>query len=520
MNPLRVFRRSPESAESRIKELETKLDNVLKLVRDGAQTSLENQLQDSVDQKRFLDDAESSVKLLLQGYWKSLKYLGEQRDDLSQAKRDRFELERRLSRLREDKNTLETKLLDKIERIQTEHFEETSSLEKRIQALEHQNERLELNNANLQIEAQELGARYRNELFQKQKTHDAVIKELEDDHRFEKDQMKREYTTRVSELQKRHALNQANLEKGFESERSRLENEIGTQANRMKKDIESLNGALLARDRFTPIADHDLKSRFLDLAHDIDDLSRVEWKFNKTEWTADLLGRLSGNQRKLKKQILQDSLWIILYTTIFSSPFRIFGDEGRALETQWSDAFGRDRSGLSSQPPIAGLLLILIDIQGDGELYVWPKPSLEVERWRYEAVKNCQEALTQQSSEWDPRAKLKRAFQDSQENVRKHLADMIGKVTPLEEDTTQNLDGISQKAAKMWLEMGSQRCRILIVIPCSIAPQHVRVEQALEGSLELVKDAGLQRFGNSKGQHLEKKEIIGGCEGSTIRVSL
>jgi len=72
MNPLRVFRRSPESAESRIKELETKLDNVLKLVRDGAQTSLENQLQDSVDQKRFLDDAESSVKLLLQGYWKSL----------------------------------------------------------------------------------------------------------------------------------------------------------------------------------------------------------------------------------------------------------------------------------------------------------------------------------------------------------------------------------------------------------------------------------------------------------------
>jgi len=66
----------------------------------------------------------------------------------------------------------------------------------------------------------------------------------------------------------------------------------------------------------------------------------------------DLLGRLSGNQRKLKKQILQDSLWIILYTTIFSSPFRIFGDEGRALETQWSDAFGRDRSGLSSQPPL------------------------------------------------------------------------------------------------------------------------------------------------------------------------
>jgi len=131
----------------------------------------------------------------------------------------------------------------------------------------------------------------------------------------------------------------ASLNKEFNEERQRLEKERFEQQSDLRKDVEYLNGELLARDPYTPLTDHELKSPFQALGVEIDALSRVKWKPDQKEWPNDLLGKLSDNQRKLKKQLVQDTVWTILFERIFCSPFRLFGEEGQSLELQWSKAY-------------------------------------------------------------------------------------------------------------------------------------------------------------------------------------
>lgn len=340
---------------------------------------------------------------------------------------------------------------------------------------------------------------------------------------------------------KNHAAQRWRIEQGFNAEKLRIQSqcnddlakmeseckasiwrmkkEFAAQDARLRGDIESLNGALLARDRFTPITDHELESRFSDLVGDIDQLARPEWDFNQAEWTDNLLNRLSKNPKRLKKELLQDSLWMILYENIFCSPFRVFGEEGRKLEAQWNDAFGK---GLL---PFFCLGLFFSDIetgsQSVGRFYNWPTPGLEAERWRYETIKQCQEALAQSASDLDPRAKLKKNFKISLDNTRKKLSDAVAKVSGLDKGLLQSLDDIPKKAAKMWIEMGTQRCRIFVFMQGSnLTSQSDRVKKAREDVLELVIIPQLWRFGNSKGQDLYKKELIKGCAGSISSVRM
>lgn len=95
--------------------------------------------------------------------------------------------------------------------------------------------------------------------------------------------------------------------------------------------------------------------------------------------------------------------------------------------------------------------------------YNWPTAGLDAEKWRYETIKKCQEALEQPASEWDARAKLKRDFQNSLDNTSKKLSDALAKVSGLDKGTLRSLEDIFKKAAKMWIEMGTQRCRIFLL---------------------------------------------------------
>lgn len=385
--------------------------------------------------------------------------------------------------------------------------------------------------------------------------HKAELLRINDDFQFEKDRMIDKFESEKAELKvllvereaaldnekKTHAAQRWRIEQGFNAEKLRIQShcnenlakmeseckasilrmkkEFAAQDARLRGDIESLNGALLARDRFTPITDHELESRFSDLVEDIDQLARPEWDFNQAEWTDNLLNRLSKNPKRLKKELLQDSLWMILYENIFCSPFRVFGEEGRKLEAQWNDAFGK---GLL---PFFCLGLFFSDIetgsQSVGRFYNWPTPGLEAERWRYETIKQCQEALAQSASDLDPRAKLKKNFKISLDNTRKKLSDAVAKVSGLDKGLLQSLDDIPKKAAKMWIEMGTQRCRIFVFMQGSnLTSQSDRVKKACEDVLELVIIPQLWRFGNSKGQDLYKKELIKGCDGSISSVRM
>lgn len=174
----------------------------------------------------------------------------------------------------------------------------------------------------------------------------ALVKEREN-HAARERMIEQQFNTKKLRIENHFNQELADKKTEFEAHLSRLKKEFAVQDGRLRGEIESLNGALLARDRFTPITDHELESRFSDLAEEIDQLARPEWHSKQSDWTDHLLSRLSKNPKRLKKELLQDSLWTILYENIFCSPFRVFGEEGRNLEAQWNDAFGKGLCHLS-----------------------------------------------------------------------------------------------------------------------------------------------------------------------------
>jgi hypothetical protein len=267
--------------------------------------------------------------------------------------------------------------------------------------------------------------------------------------------------------------------------------------------------------------DNDIKARFQDLAQEIDTLARLEWKPNQKEWTNQVLRQLSGNQRLLKKQILQDSVWVILHENIFCSPFRIFGEEGRSLESQWSDEYGK--GWLSGTLPLSPLwpALMSADSQLDNGSYIWPEPSIDAERWRYATIKECRAALEKAASELDPRARVRKGFKTSLDALTQELTSALREVSNLEKGSVQAAGSIVKKAAKMWLEFGMQRCRILVIMQGSnLKSTEERIRRAREATLKLVVVPELKRFGSSKGQDVHIEEIMGDCDGEMVEVSI
>jgi hypothetical protein len=110
----------------------------------------------------------------------------------------------------------------------------------------------------------------------------------------------------------------------------------------LRSDIDSLQGALLARTAFTPATDHALKAPFEELVNSLGQLARIRWRKDKKhpDWTDELLGRiLPDNSKQIRREVILDSVWMILNKNIFCSPFRVFGEEGQRWEAEWKKAF-------------------------------------------------------------------------------------------------------------------------------------------------------------------------------------
>lgn len=207
------------------------------------------------------------------------------------------------------------------------------------------------------------------------------------------------------------------MESEYKANTSRMKKEFALQNARLRGDVESLNAALLARDRSNPITDHELESQFSDLAEEIDQLARSEWDFKQSEWTDSLLNQFSKNLKRRKKELLQDSLWMILYENIFCCPFRDFLEEGRKLTAQWNEAFGKGGCHLSpcktiflilNRPPKGGKVLQLANTQTEGR-------TMEVRN--HQAVSRSIGTIS-----LDLRAKLKRDFKNSLDNTRRNFS--------------------------------------------------------------------------------------------------
>jgi hypothetical protein len=151
-----------------------------------------------------------------------------------------------------------------------------------------------------------------------------------------------------AQLQNGHRIKQDELKEQFEVHKSKLKQEHNQQQELLQRSIQSRNRALIAREKFSPITDGELKSMFSDLVRKVDALARLKWTLNRSPWTDELQSQMSDTPKRLQKQILQDTIWNALFQTVFCSPFRVFGEEGRVLESQWNKAFGKVKVALAT----------------------------------------------------------------------------------------------------------------------------------------------------------------------------
>jgi hypothetical protein len=112
-----------------------------------------------------------------------------------------------------------------------------------------------------------------------------------------------------------------------------------------------------------------------------------------------------------------------------------------------------------------------------------------------------------------PRSAISQSVMQSYQRAREALllliSNTLAKVTTLDREEKHALDGILQIAAKLWLEVCSQRYRLFVIIPNGNMDvlRHVRKDT---GELRLVVKPGLQRFGNSKGTDMNQGEWLAG----------
>ena len=154
------------------------------------------------------------------------------------------------------------------------------------------------------------------------------------------------------------------------------------------------------------------------------------------------------------------------------------------------------------------------DPKTDNDHYTWPEPSFDAERWRYETMRQCQEALRIPTSEYDPRTKLREGFQSSMKIIREKLGEALEMVSKIDEKTEQTIKEIAEKAAEMWVAFGTQRCRLLVVIQDLKTTEEVKKGPGKQGrSVELITQPELRRIGDAEGQSLDKEQTVSGCEG-------
>jgi hypothetical protein len=124
---------------------------------------------------------------------------------------------------------------------------------------------------------------------------------------------------------------------------SRLREEYEAEKQQIQQVAEDLKQDLSSREHVKGLTDREVASRFKKLSAEIEDFSRIDWNpqlgegwpFSETE-----LDQLHPhNVRRLKRQILQNSLWLSLHEGVFRSPFRIIGSHGQDFDSDVYEAY-------------------------------------------------------------------------------------------------------------------------------------------------------------------------------------
>jgi hypothetical protein len=142
----------------------------------------------------------------------------------------------------------------------------------------------------------------------------------------------------------------------------------------------------------------------------------------------------------------------------------------------------------------------------------WPEATPEAEKWRYETIKLCSEAVERSALGSEEKQRRKKCYNDSVTVTVEEISQSIGKICFLDESSKDCIKSIVRGAARLWLELGCQHCRFLIVVSDT-------ARNELDGSdkgrevVDLIVQPKVLRVGNSRGERLEKDEVVRGCKG-------
>ena len=306
------------------------LDDICRIIRDEANrlhSQKRSQLYNLIHLRR---DPIQTVQVLIDQYRRSLEEKEKMNNMYQNLELENSNLRRQF---KENEREMRETYKSELNEIKSQHETETRMSTDTIYLLQCEKRKLETTHEDQMRKQQEDNVAETGRLISR-------MSEIERSFETDREQIKREFKAQKANMEHDHAKVKSQLKAEFDMKTSQLQKAREAEARSLRKDIESLNGALLARERFKPATDNELEARFQDLAHDVGSLARLEWKSNRTDWADEFLGRFSRNQRLLKKQILQDSVWVVLHETIFCSPFRALGEEGRSLEAHWTMIFG------------------------------------------------------------------------------------------------------------------------------------------------------------------------------------
>ncbi|KUJ18837.1 uncharacterized protein LY89DRAFT_732380 [Mollisia scopiformis] len=331
------------------------------------------------------------------------------------------------------------------------------------------------------------------------RAHEREKKSMRDEMHARQTQHKQELAEKDMELQS------SNLK--HEEEKDRMtqdfQRELSDRVNELMHVIEDLKGDMVKRDHFKGMSDKILADKFQNIKSEVEQFACIGWDEGMdTRWPVSRITlRNSANERRTKQYILQNALWITLYQRIFRTPFRVFGPEGKSMEVTWVGVFGKDRtadagSGMALCPPL----------------------TKDSEKWRYENMKVCADATKRPEVDWD--FNLKRDYETYLEETSRELCQELEKVAMISNSQRGKVTRLVNEAAKLWVEVGLQRCRIFLLMSNrNVEPEKVS-RTSFDDHTGLVVQPELHRRGNVQGERLETDEVVMDCKGDFIIVNL
>ncbi|KAH7095167.1 hypothetical protein FB567DRAFT_21848 [Paraphoma chrysanthemicola] len=326
---------------------------------------------------------------------------------------------------------------------------------------------------------------------------DTRVRETEEKWERKIQRTRKEQEDHVSNLQ----LEITRLNKIIEDERCVKDNELRSQEKKLKERheeetvnlrtvIEDFKVASSRREHFKGLTDSEMAAQYKRLANNIEDVSRLEWDYLKEhQWplTDSRMRELSKNTRKLKQQIVQHVVWMCLFDYIFCSPFRVMGEDGRELDTNFASIYS---SGASS--------------------YHWPDVPPDIERTRFEAAKAFLDAVDPSAGD----SAAKKSFEASIISTMDAICRALVQVATVQAKDRKRLEGVVRSAAKTWLESCSQRYRLIVVLPEG-SSRILTSAFVDDGALSLVVRPDVKRYGDSYGKDLMRGEPLAGWKGFT-----